>query len=68
MKINIKYYNLTLDVTKKLEEEVEFPEGTTVNEAIKKMCAVYGYTFEQRVMLTMDSMEGKVQRAKCVPE
>ncbi|RMF94843.1 MAG: hypothetical protein D6734_06790 [Candidatus Schekmanbacteria bacterium] len=63
MKIKVRYYNLTLDITKKVEEEIDIPENSTVNDAIKIVCQKYGYAFEQRVTLTMDSMEGKVQRA-----
>lgn len=63
MKIIVKYYNLTLDITKKMEEDIELPDNSTVNDAVKMICGKYGYAFEQRAILTMDSMEGKVQRA-----
>ena len=63
MKINVRYYNLTLDVTKKVDEEIELPEQSTVNDAINFLVNKYGYKFQQRSILKMDSMEGKVQRA-----
>ena len=63
MKIKVRYYNLTLDVTKKVEEEIEIKDGSTVNDAITFLINKYGYMFQKRAILTMDSMQGKVTRA-----
>ena len=63
MKIKVRYYNLTLDVTKTVQEEIELKEGSTVNDAVNFLVNKYGYKFQQRVILTMDSMQGKVTRA-----
>ena len=63
MKIKVSYYNLTLDVTKIVNEEIELKDGSTVNDAVNFLINKYGYKFQQRAILTMDSMQGKVTRA-----
>lgn len=63
IKIKCRYYNLTLDVTKKIDEEIVLPDGSTVKQAVDFLIKKYGYKFEQRAILTMDSMQGTVQRA-----
>lgn len=63
IKIKCRYYNLTLDVTKKIDEEIVLPDGSTVKQAVDFLIKKYGYKFQQRAILTMDSMQGTVQRA-----
>ena len=63
MKIKVRYYNLSAEVTKKIEENIELKEGSTVNDAVNFLIEKYGFRFQQRAILTMDSMKGKVTRA-----
>jgi MoaD family protein len=47
MVIKARYYAFVSSLTKKLIEDVEIPEGSTVEDLIKILTGRYGYKFER---------------------
>ncbi len=49
MKIILRYYGLVAAITKKAQEEIELPEGTTVEGALEFLVKKYGDKFKKEV-------------------
>jgi len=49
MLVNMRYYGLVAAATKKAQEDIEFEEGTTVEDALNTLIKKYGEKFKKEL-------------------
>lgn len=59
MKLQLRYYSVVTQATKKFHEVIEVPDGLTVGEVVEELCKRYGSKFREYAIVRTE-FKGKV--------